>query len=400
MNIDILTLLNETTLRCLKETNEKKIIGAFSELAVNVLGASFCFVWMKKDDQKFDLAYRSRRLPYTPISPRVDGRNVKVLKQFKPDFISRVEKRKDEYDVSRYMKSFAVIPIVYRKNIYGNIVICFKKPERFHKEKRILCVLIGSNTAQVLTILRNKEALRESEEYRRTLKEEEARARFLSDAMHEIRTPFAVIKGNVDLALAHGQTVSQLTALKAIDEEVRHLMRIFSELELPISNDFRAQGKRKTGKIKLAPFFQHQIQRWKILAKSKSIVIRVQNIPDVSLYADESYLNKLFTNIVQNAITYGKRGGHISISGIRQDDMVRIDIRDDGIGISEDNLKHIFERFYRVDKSRPNLKFGSGAGLGLAITRWIAEVYGGEVTAKSVFGKGSTFSVSLPCIYQ
>ncbi len=134
------------------------------------------------------------------------------------------------------------------------------------------------------------------------------------------------------------------------------------------------------------------------MSNKRRVTIRIKKIPSVSILGDESYLNKLFTNIVKNAVTYGKDNSHILLSGIIQGDRVRIDIHDDGIGIPPQDLEYIFERFYRVDKSRTNFKDNPRTGLGLAIVKWIAEAHGGEVTATSTLGKGSTFSVFLPFI--
>ncbi len=398
MITDTLILLNEATIQCLNETDENKIISTFTELAVDILGANFGFVWFCKKGQEFELAYRSHNLPYTPLSPTMGGRNTKVFKSFQPDFVSIVEKRKDKYDVSKYMKSFVIIPITYQDNIYGNIVICFKKLETFSKEKRILCTLIGSNIAQVITIFRNKEILKKNEEYRRKMKEEELRTEFLADAMHELRTPLAIIKGTVDLSMKNYYATNQSIAFKTINTEIQHLTEILSELSVLTSKDSHVQRKIQTKKIKLSPFIKKISERWITLANKKSIVVQIKKIPPVSIFADESYLNKLFTNIVKNAVTYGRDHGHISISGIIKGNMIKIDIHDDGVGISSDDLERVFERFYRVDKSRSSLNDNNGSGLGLAITKWIVEAHGGKITAESTLGKGSTFSVFLPFV--
>lgn len=398
MIIDTLILLNKTTIRCLNETDEKKIIGIFTELAIRILGASFGFVWMSKKDQEFELAYRSHHLPYTPLTPGKHGRNARVFSNHKVDFVSVVDKGKGKFQASRYMKNFAIIPIAYRDNIYGNMVICFRSPDKFSKEKQILSALIGSNLAQIITILHNRKMQKANEEYRRKTDEEGLRTEFLADAMHELRTPLAVIKGTVDLARKSSRLISQSAALKAINGEIQHLVGILGELSLLTSKDSLAQRKILTKKIQLVPSLKRMSKRWKILAHKKNITIRVEKIPFVSILADESYLNKLFSNVVKNAINYGNERGHIYISGKIQDDTVIIDIKDDGIGISQDDIGRIFDRFYRADKSRSNYGKDNGTGLGLAITKWIANAHGGDVTVNSTIGKGSTFSVSLPFV--
>lgn len=398
MNIETLNLLHETTIRCLDETDEKKIIGIFTELAISVLEADFGFVWMSKNDNSFELTYKSHSMPYTPLPPTLKGRNSKVFHSYKPDFVSVVHKRKDRYDVSKYMKSFVIIPIVYKDSIYGNIVICFKNREYFSEEKRISCSIVGTNIAQVMTILRNKASLKEHEEYRRKIEEEGLRTEFLADAMHELRTPLAIIKGTIDLAMRPEYALSKSIAIQSINTEILHLTEILSELDLLTSNNSPVNRKIKTKKINLALFIRKISKRWSPLANKKGIVIRITKIPIVSILGDESYLNKLFTNIIKNAINYGKDNGHIFISGMLEGDNVKIEIHDDGIGIAKNDIGRIFERFYRVDKSHSNSGNYNSTGLGLAITKWIAEAHGGSIAVSSTLGKGSTFSVVLPVL--
>ena len=299
--------------------------------------------------------------------------------------------------------------IAYAEYIYGSIVICFKDNHAFSEVDRQLSVSLGNATAQSITIHdfigKERKAVvvvaqqrANIEEDRRKMEEEKLRAEFLADAMHEIRTPLTIIKGTVDLFMKPKYALDQSAALKSINMEIQHITGILSELSVLTSKDSPVQRKIQTKKIKLSQFIRKISKRWMILANKRDIVIKVKKIPPVSILADELYLDKLFTNIVKNAITYGRDNGHISISGTICGDKVKIDIHDDGIGILRKDLERVFDRFYRVDKSRSNFNNYNGTGLGLAITKWIAEAHGGEVTAESTPGKGSTFSVFLPFV--
>ena len=139
---------------------------------------------------------------------------------------------------------------------------------------------------------------------------------------------------------------------------------------------------------------RHIAKRHYGLAKKAGISIDVDMRDRIWVEGDESYLKRLFSNIVSNAVYYGKKDGSVWITGKNEGGKAVIEIRDNGIGISKKDLPHIFERFYRAEGSRSK-DFG-GSGLGLALVKWIAEAHGGSVSAESVKGKGSTFRVMLP----
>src|SRR6185369_11778202 len=119
--------------------------------------------------------------------------------------------------------------------------------------------------------------------------------------------------------------------------------------------------------------------------------ITLNPIPKIVILGDKNYLEKMFLNIIENAIVYGVQDGHINISATKNKIYIKIDVSDDGIGVSKEDLPHIFERFYRADKSHS----GSGVGLGLSIVKWIAELHSGAVTAVNQ-KKGMLVSVLLP----
>jgi len=102
----------------------------------------------------------------------------------------------------------------------------------------------------------------------------------------------------------------------------------------------------------------------------------------------------LFLNLVDNAIKYTPEGGRVTLSWRREDGWVRVDVSDTGVGIPPEDLPHIFERFYRVDKARSRER--GGTGLGLSIAQWIAHAHGGRIEVESQVGQGTTFTVWLP----
>ena len=133
-----------------------------------------------------------------------------------------------------------------------------------------------------------------------------------------------------------------------------------------------------------------------LLAKQKKLAIEFEEIEQMNIKGELGLLKRLLTNLIVNAIQYTPPGGEVTFSLHKETNHAVLTITDTGIGISEDALPYIFDRFYRVDPSRSHETGGSG--LGLAIAQKIVEVHGGQIAVQSTVGKGTTFRVSLPCL--
>jgi two-component system, OmpR family, sensor histidine kinase SenX3 len=139
------------------------------------------------------------------------------------------------------------------------------------------------------------------------------------------------------------------------------------------------------------------LARMRRVARRKDITLqwkRFGKAASYAVYGDETQLTSMFTNLVDNAVQYTPPGGRVEVVGGSDGAEIIINISDTGIGIPQDKMPRIFERFYRVDKARS--KATGGTGLGLSIVRHVAQNHGGRVTVKSTPNKGSTFTVYLP----
>ena len=134
------------------------------------------------------------------------------------------------------------------------------------------------------------------------------------------------------------------------------------------------------------------LEEMKELAASRGITLFNQVPEGMEVWADQSLLTQLLINLVGNAVKYGKQGGWVIVRAAQERGRSALTVSDNGIGMSPEELEHIFERFYRADKARDR----SGFGLGLSIAQWIVHLYGGEIAAQSQPGKGSQFTVELP----
>jgi heavy metal sensor kinase len=215
--------------------------------------------------------------------------------------------------------------------------------------------------------------------------------RFLADVSHELRTPLTVIKGNVDLMRRMKHVDEE--SLAGIEDEADRLTRLVGNLLL--------EAQAQSGKLPLhfAPLeldtlLLEVFKEMRILARDR-VQIKLTEIDQIMVNGDRDRLKQVLINLVSNAIKYTAQGGEVYLSLSRLGDNVRIIVRDTGQGISAQDLPHIFERFYRAEKSRSRSKVG-GFGLGLSIAHWIVEHHGGQIEVDSVEGQGTTFCIYLP----
>jgi len=215
--------------------------------------------------------------------------------------------------------------------------------------------------------------------------------RLLADVSHELRTPLTVIKGNVDLM----RRMKSLDAesLTSIDQEAGRLTRLVGGLLLLAQAE---SGKLTLAlqKVELDLLLTEVFQEMSILAGGK-VRLHMNEIDQVYVNGDRDRLKQVFINLTANAIQYTPQGGDVFLSLERIKDQGRVIVRDTGPGIPSEDLPHIFERFYRAEKSRTRGK-STGFGLGLSIVNWIVEKHGGRIEVASQDGKGTTFAVWLP----
>lgn len=232
-----ITLLNEAIFDSMVQANDKVIIKNFTETGIRILGANFGFAWWKfSDKEDYKLAYKSPSTPYNPFVPRKNGGHSTAIRTKKPFFDTNVKKKNYGLsDISPYMKSYVIIPISHSNHLYGGLTLCYKRQHHFTEEELTLAQAIGSTTAQAITIhrlLENEKGRYKEEmllkEAEASLQQEKLKMEFIANATHELRTPLAIIKGNVDLATVHRDRDVKLSsvALRAINNEVKHLSDI------------------------------------------------------------------------------------------------------------------------------------------------------------------------------
>lgn len=218
---------------------------------------------------------------------------------------------------------------------------------------------------------------------------------FTADASHDLRTPVAVIRTSAELALRKKRTESEYH--EALDKILSTSLEASELLEnlLALARADAGVLNVELHPLELGAHVRKVQERAVLLSADKALDIRLQTpARPVWVKADALSLDRLLLILVDNAIKYTPRGGRCEIALSQDHDKARITVSDSGIGIAQDDLQHVFDRFYRADRARS--KNVPGAGLGLAIARWITDIHGGKIVVESVPGTGSTFQVSLP----
>lgn len=220
----------------------------------------------------------------------------------------------------------------------------------------------------------------------------EKEKQFTSDASHELRTPISVIIAASSYGLSHTDDKDAKETFGVISHQAERMSSLVSEL-LYIARADKGTIKLEKEDIDLSELMDMVAETMEERTSEKGIRIHTVSDDSVIVYADRDMMMRVLINLVSNAITYGRENGNIWISISRGADNAIITVRDDGIGISEEHINRIWDRFYQVDDSR---SAGNGSGLGLSIVKEIATLHSGSVSVESEKGNGSTFRVNIP----
>lgn len=229
--------------------------------------------------------------------------------------------------------------------------------------------------------------------------------RFTADASHELKTPLAVLRADVERAMT--PNVPPAERLIALEEALHETTRM-ADLVESLLTLARADERRfdlHLEPVPLEALVREVFETAVILGEAGGLTVTMPVVEPVTVAGDPTRLRQLFLNLITNAIKYTPRGGSVELSLESFGKTVAFSVRDTGVGISAADLTHIFERFWRADRARsrplltgdrPWMAERGGFGLGLAIGQWIAEAHGGSISVRSRLGRGSTFTVTLP----
>lgn len=221
--------------------------------------------------------------------------------------------------------------------------------------------------------------------------------RFTADASHELKTPLMVLRAGVERALTHPGTPAE--SIEALDEALDQVNQMSEMVEdlLTLARADEGRAPLTLEAVDLRDLVADAAETAGLLAEGHGVEV-TSEVPDrpILLAADRQRLREMLLNLATNAVKYTQAGGAVKIMLAEDDQQVQLRVADTGIGIAPGDLPHIFDRFWRADAARSRVGSRPGVGLGLSITKWIAEAHGGSITVASRPGRGSTFTVNLP----
>ena len=224
---------------------------------------------------------------------------------------------------------------------------------------------------------------------------DKSRNQFVSNASHEFKTPLSTMKILIETLMYQDPVDPVMTKdfLGDVNKEIDRLNRIVSDLLTLVNIDSGAM-KLNLVEVDLSALLQEQVKRLSPLARENGIELECSARDSLFVTGDQLKLQQVIYNVIDNAIKYTPRGGEVHCALSRSGRMAVIRIADTGVGIPAEDLPHIFDRFYRVDKARS--RETGATGLGLSIVKQILLSHGGTIVPESTLGKGTTFTIQLP----
>jgi two-component system, OmpR family, manganese sensing sensor histidine kinase len=251
----------------------------------------------------------------------------------------------------------------------------------------ILTLMISSGGAIWLT----KQAIKPAQNSFKQLQQ------FTADASHELRSPLMAISSNVSVALKYpeGIRTGDIAKFQAIASAATQMRRLTEDL-LWLARNNGVADRSRTKVVDLSKILENTIELHQATANDKQIEIKSNLVQNLSLLGDDLELQRVFNNLIENAIFYNQTGGSISIDTTRNRQFILVKISDTGIGIDTEYLPKIFDRFWRADTSRT--QWEGGSGLGLSIVKDIITRHQGQIEVTSKKNVGSCFTVQLPTL--
>lgn len=272
----------------------------------------------------------------------------------------------------------------------------------FIRLKKVLGAVAEGDLEQDIRVDTYRETKEISEAVSQTLRKlkavDQSRQEFVSNVSHELKTPITSIRVLADSLMGMEDVPEELYRefLSDISDEIDRESKIIDDLLTLVKAD-KSNAELNVEEININGLLEQILKRLRPIAKKRNIELVLESIREVSADVDEVKLSLALSNLVENAVKYNHEEGWVHVTLDADHKFFYVKVSDNGIGISQEDQEHVFERFYRVDKARS--RETGGTGLGLAITKSIILMHQGAIKLQSKEGEGTTFTVRIPLNY-
>ena len=342
----------------------------------------------------FSTEGESFRVHYHPF--QIDGKSFYLI------VIHPLDKQKDLLSKIQYA-FLIIVPLVLILTSFGGYFLAQKSFSPIAEMSRKAEKIDAANLYERLPVENEEDELGSlAKSFNRLLERLnlsfEQQKRFMADASHELRTPVAIVRGESEVSLTKNDRKSSeyRETIAIMQKEAERMSRIIEDL-FTLARADAGENPLSKSLVYIEDILADTVKAFRSMGLKHDVSLVVKNNHEMPFEADEHLLRRLFTNLIDNAIKHTKT--QVVIDTARKNGNYEIKVSDDGKGIPHKSQKHIFERFYRADKSRSRRKnspIGSGAGLGLSISQWIAELHEGTLELTKSDAEGTVFTVTFP----
>ena len=328
-----------------------------------------------------------------------EGISGRVITEQSPIYIPDTKREPDFIFFDPQIRSLLVVPLLVRGEVIGTLSIDDTEPHSFDQESRLMTIAaaqaaVAIENAQLYESLQSSyDELEHAFDELRHL--DKSKSELIQNISHELRTPLTFIRGYVELLQDGELGALQEEQKKAVDI-VAAKSEVLSTLIDDIISMLKAGRERiRTGPVSISKIGHFAVQGARASAEEVGLSL-VQEIPEglPLVQGEMRRLGQILDNLIQNAIKFTEPGGTITVRMLEEEEQIRVEVEDNGIGIAPDEVDRIFDRFYQVNGT--TTRHFAGAGLGLAIVRQIVEAHGGQVGVQSKEGEGSLFYFTIP----
>ena len=361
------------------------------------------FLW-DEEREWLEMRASSGIKPYWQQAARMrlgEGIGGRVAQTSQPVYIPDTHLDPDFIVFDPAVRSLLVVPLISKGEVIGTLNVDDDKPNAFGDEMCQLLSIAASQAAAAIQTAKLYTDLKERAEklaqaHKELQESYRLRSEFVQNMSHELRTPLTFVRGYVDLLLQGvlgSLTDEQKSSLSIVAERTKTIIGLVNDL---LSLQTVERGELQFSHLSLLAVARAAVEGAQATAQQSGLALEEEYDLDLRpVWGDRARLDQVFSNLIGNAIKFSPDdGGTITVRLKVQDEVIRVDVVDQGIGIAPDQLGRIFDRFYQVDGSSTR-RFG-GTGLGLAIVKEIVNAHGGTISVTSQPGKGSTFSFTVP----